>query len=377
MRIAGITWWRYNYGSILQAYALQEKINSYDGIDYEILCQYGKKVASFSNLKNKLSNVGIRVTIKRIIWKFGLKKLRQRNFKIQKFIDENLLVSDREYTEDNISESNNVYDGYVCGSDQIWNPDLVNIDSMYWLTFANPDKLKFAYASSVGVNSFTSEQEKTIRKNLSSFNAISAREESGTKLINKAMGKDVCITVLDPTMMIERKKWDDLSKKRLYKESYIFVYMLRGTKKQRKFIEKFAAEKGLKIVTMPFLDSEKIELYDFSFGDIKLWDADPGEFISAIRYADYVFTDSFHSMVFSCLYHRDFFVFPKIGKSQINRLSNLMDMFKIKNRMLNDECTVDKITNVEKIDWDYVDLTLSERRKKSIFYLEKALSVNN
>lgn len=377
MRIAGITWWRYNYGSILQAYALQEKINSYDGIDYEILCQYGKKVASFSNLKNKLSNVGIRVTIKRIIWKFGLKKLRQRNFKIQKFIDENLLVSDREYTEDNISESNNVYDGYVCGSDQIWNPDLVNIDSMYWLTFANPDKLKFAYAPSVGVNSFTSEQEKTIRKNLSSFNAISAREESGTKLINKAMGKDVCITVLDPTMMIERKKWDDLSKKRLYKESYIFVYMLRGTKKQRKFIEKFAAEKGLKIVTMPFLDSEKIELYDFSFGDIKLWDADPGEFISAIRYADYVFTDSFHSMVFSCLYHRDFFVFPKIGKSQINRLSNLMDMFKIKNRMLNDECTVDKITNVEKIDWDYVDLTLSERRKKSIFYLEKALSVNN
>lgn len=375
MRFAGLTWWRYNYGSILQAYALQEQINSYKDIEYEILCQYGKKVVSFSNLKDKLRSFGVKETLRRIVWKFGLKKLRQRNQKIQTFIDEHLRVSEREYTEKNIAESNDIYDGYICGSDQIWNPDLVKVDSMYWLAFARPHKIKIAYAPSVGVDHLSLEQEEIIRENLKDFKAISTREESGTKLINQVMGKDVCTTVLDPTLMIEKKKWDDLSQRNLFKEPYIFVYMLRGTKKQRKMIENFALQKGLKIVTMPFLDSEKIELYDFRFGDIKLWDADPAEFISAIRYAEYVFTDSFHSMVFCCLYHRNFFVFPKIGKSQINRLSSLMNMFHIQGRMLNDSDTMNKISDAKQIDWDNVDSILKKKRIESLSYLQNALAI--
>ena len=47
MKLAGLTWWRNNYGSILQAYALQEELNSIPGISYEIINQYGKKIASF------------------------------------------------------------------------------------------------------------------------------------------------------------------------------------------------------------------------------------------------------------------------------------------------------------------------------------------
>lgn len=44
MKLAGLTWWRNNYGSILQAYALQEELNSIPGISYEIINQYGKKL---------------------------------------------------------------------------------------------------------------------------------------------------------------------------------------------------------------------------------------------------------------------------------------------------------------------------------------------
>ena len=172
MKLAGLTWWRYNYGSILQAYALQEELNRREGVEYEILCQYGKKVASVSNLKDKLKRLGIRVTLKRIIWKFGFKKLRDRNNKIQRFMDAHLKVSDREYSEEAIKEANNFYDGFVCGSDQIWNPQLVETDSIYWLAFAEPGKLKFSYAPSVGVDSFTPNQKSQICKNLADFKKI-------------------------------------------------------------------------------------------------------------------------------------------------------------------------------------------------------------
>lgn len=370
MKIGGLTWWRYNYGSILQAYALQEELNDREGIEYEIICQYGKKVASVSNLKDKLKRFGIKTTLKRAFWKFGFRKLRSRNVKIQKFMDKNLKVSNREYSEENIGEANKYYDGFVCGSDQVWNPQLVETDSIYWLSFAKPGKLKFSYAPSVGVDSFTPEQKRQICKNLAGFKGISTREESSTRLINKAMGTDCCITVLDPTLMTSRTRWDRLSEKRIYKEPYVFVYMLRGTRNQRKLIEAFAQKVGLKIVTMPFLDSERIELYDFKFGDYKLWDADPAEFISAIRYAEYVITDSFHSTVFSCLYHKTFYIFPKIGKAQVSRLTDLQKMFKIQSRMITENMTVDDLMKMPNIDWEKVDIILEEKRRKSVKYLD-------
>lgn len=373
MKLGGLTWWRYNYGSILQAYALQEKLNSYPEVDYEIVCQYGKKVTSGSNLIDKLRRYGLIVTIKKIIWKFGLKKLRSRNNKIQAFMDNYLKVSDKEYKEENMEIANDYYDGFVCGSDQIWNPELVGTNSIYWLNFAHENKIKIAYAPSVGVNKVTKDQASEIRANLKNFKAISSREENGTKLINDILKENKCSTVLDPTMLVSRKIWDNVSADKLYQEKYIFVYMLRGTKEQRKFIEKFAKKKNLKIVTMPFLDAERIEPYDFWFGDIKLWDADPSEFISAIRYAQYVFTDSFHSMVFSCLYHRDFFVFPKIGKAQLNRLTTLQEMLEIKGRMINKDTTIGQLEEVSEIDWEKVDNILQRKRKISEEFLDNAL----
>lgn len=374
MKLAGLTWWRYNYGSILQAYALQEELNCRTGIEYEILCQYGKKVASVSNLKDKLKRFGLKTTLKRAFWKFGFKKLRLRNEKIQKFMDENLKVSNREYNKDNIGEANRYYDGFVCGSDQVWNPQLVATDSIYWLSFAEPEKLKVSYAPSLGVDSFTTEQKEQICKNLIGFKGISTREESSTQLINKAMGTDCCVTVLDPTLMTSRTRWDKLSEKRIYKEPYVFVYMLRGTRNQRKLIEAFAQKTNLKIVTMPFLDSERIELYDFKFGDYKLWDADPAEFISAIRYAEYVITDSFHSTVFSCLYHKTFYVFPKIGKAQVNRLTDLQRMFEIPSRMITENMNADDLIKMPDIDWKKVDTILEDKRRKSVKYLDGVFS---
>lgn len=373
MKLGGLTWWRNNYGSILQAYALQSELNNIKGVDYEIICQYGKKIASLTNLIDKWKRIGGKKTLNRFFWKFGFRKLRNRNARIQEFVDTMLLISEKQYNERTINEANQIYDGFVCGSDQIWNPELVKVNSMYWLHFAESGKKKIAYAPSIGVNTFDKEQRQVIARNLNDFTAISCREQSGTDLINRVLDNQRCKTVLDPTLLIDRGAWDDICSPRLYDEAYILVYILRGTKNQRKLVEKFAKQKELKIVTMPFLDSESIELYDFTFGDIKLWDADPADFISVIRYAEYVFTDSYHCMVFSCLYHRNFFIFPKIGKAQINRLTGLQELFEIPSRMITEDTTVNTIDAMGDIDWTVVDKILDEKRMESREYLRQAL----
>jgi hypothetical protein len=375
LKIAGLTWWRNNYGSILQAYALQTVMNEFDKIDYEIINQYSEKVASVDNFFIKIRTLGIKKTVHRIVWKFGTKKLRDRNLALQKFVDERLRTSEKRYNEESIVTANKYYDGFICGSDQIWHPELAALNSIYWLTFANPGKLKIAYAPSIGVDQVSEEQKRMIKNNLATFHAVSCREESGRKLLCSIMGTDDCEAVLDPTLLADRTVWDNICSPRRFEEKYVFVYLLRGTKEQRQFVEKFAHEKHLKIVTMPFLDYEHVNQYDKKFGDIKYWDASPSDFISVIRHAEVVFTDSFHCMIFSCLYHRNFYLFPKIGKHQMNRLTDLQNMFHISDRMIRNSATLEDLDRMDTIDWSVVDNLIMEKRVKSKNYLEKALGI--
>ena len=373
MKLAGLTWWRNNYGSILQAYALQQALSQFDNIEYEILCQYGKRIASADNFFDKVRKIGFIKSCKRVFWKFGVPGLRKRNYNIQQFVDKKLRVSAKQYDEKSIVEANAVYDAFICGSDQIWNPELPSATRMYRLGFADDFKRKIAYAPSIGVDSMSEVLCSEYRCDLSRFDALSCREESGTQLINSILGKEKCVTVLDPTLMVDKRIWDELCSSRKFNEPYIFVYMLRGTKTQRKIIEQYARNKKLQVVTMPFLETDYTEWYDFKFGDIKFWDAAPDEFISVIRYAECVFTDSFHSTVFSCLYHTPFFVFPKIGKAQLGRVMGLQQLLEISSRIVTTEEEIEKIDQTNSIDWIKVDKILEQKRVESQHYLKKAV----
>lgn len=374
MKFGGITWWRNNYGSILQAYALQEELNRRENIDYEIINQFGRSIASADNVLDKLKTVGLKKTLLRAFWKFGMPGLRKRNQKIQHFVDTRLKVSQQQYTDKNIVDANDVYDGFFCGSDQIWNPELVSVNSLYWLYFARPEKKRIAYAPSIGINHVDEVTSRQIAEHLSHFTAVSCRECTGTTLINAILGQERCQTVLDPTMLVERAIWDELSQKPICEEPYLFAYMLRGDKRQRMLIESYAKANNLKVVTIPFLETEYTEWYDLSFGDIRIWDVGPDEFVSLIRHAKCVFTDSFHSMVFSIIYHVPFCTFPKVGKAQMNRITGLQQMMHIGIRMVDSQEEIGRVME-QKIDWQQVDAELEVHRSRSRAYLNDALSI--
>ena len=377
MIIGGITWWRNNYGSILQAYALQEYIKLTSDIEYEIINQYGSTIYSANNILDKIRRIGLKGTLKKGFWKIAFPGIIKRNKNIQHFVDSNLNISNSCFTEQTIGQANDRYDGFICGSDQIWNTSLVSPDNpIYWLKFAEDGKRKISYAPSIGVSELNDDEKEAVKSNLSSFHSVSCREETGTKAINEALGEDKCVTVLDPTLLVDRTVWDNISCEKIYEEPYLFVYLLRGTKAQRKKIEDIAKAKNLKIVTIPFLDSEKICWYDSRFGNYKLWDASPADFVSAIRYSEFVITDSFHCMIFSCLYHREFLTFPKIGNAQMNRITGLQELFQMSSRMIDESTPIDNVQNIEKIDWELVDRILHEKRASSRQYLDNALKVD-
>ena len=374
MKLGGITWWRGNYGSTLQAYSLARAVNSFEGVEYEIIDQFGA-IDSAEGVLGRIRGKSPTTLIRKAWWEFKFSGMRERRAAVQRFIDRNLPVSSRSYNENSIAKANDEYDGFICGSDQIWNPDCAGLKPLYWLSFAKPGKKKIAYAPSVGVEALDNEQIDFVRKMTESFSSLSCRELEGSRLISEVTGRE-CVNVADPTILVKREEWlDDIGVRSNADKPYVFAYILRGTEEQRCQIERFAKKHDLKVITFPYLEPEFSVPYDKKFGDERVFDADPFSFLAYILGAQYVFTDSFHCCLFSLMFHKQYVLLEKRGKAQSSRLVNLQKSLEVKSRLAKAESDIDVVLNQE-IDWETVDERMADMRQKSLSYLKSAIGVS-
>jgi len=263
------------------------------------------------------------------------------------------------------------YDGFLCGSDQLWLPN--NLGShFYTLEFAPDDKVKIAYATSFGVSRIPKNQEKATAEYLNRFHALSTREIAGSEIIKSITGKNVPV-VCDPTLLYDDKEWACMiPNERIVEKPYIFAYFLGNNIEHRKIAEKIGEETGFQVVTTPFLN--RYLKYDYHFGDLQMFDIDSAGFVNLIRHAEYVLTDSFHGTVFSVINHKRFLVFDRFkeGKDSRNsRIESLCTLLELKNRRYCGNMNV----IYDEIDYRSVENRLKTLRDMSIQYLKNALNM--
>ena len=105
-----------------------------------------------------------------------------------------------------LKELNEIYDAFVCGSDQIWS--LQWFEDPYFLPFVSDPNKKIAYAPSMGQTGFLREEKKLrFLELIRDFRHLSVREEQGAKLIRELTGKEVKVA-LDPTLLMNSRQWD-------------------------------------------------------------------------------------------------------------------------------------------------------------------------
>lgn len=380
-----------NYGGVLQAYALSETITS-KGAPCEVIDYKPSPMPLKIRIVHKIQEDGITTmmaAVFRISWRnfkdrllhmatySATQKIRKREEGLEDFRKNGISHSARVYDKENLSQTLERYDLFVCGSDQIWNPGSSGqFNGDYWLEFVPSDIRKVAYAPSLTVSSLTTSQRKNIRYWLSSFASVSVRETSAATLLKEVTkGMDMDITcVLDPVFLINGAQWKKFSAPRQIKGNYVFAYLLGDDKGQRGLIQKFAVEQKLKVVTIPYLQS-RFRFCDLGFGDEKVYEADPKEFLSLIQYADYVFTDSFHGTVFSSLFHKKFWVLRRDTKGERrpmdHRVEGLMGLYGTEERLLDGGAEGRNLT--EEIDYVKVDRRIEDAREDSLRFLENAL----
>lgn len=365
----------FNYGGLLQAYALHGAVSQYvknvEQISYNRFeNSIPQKTKIFTVLREKgfiaVIKKGIRVFFRRINC-VNDKKLKKRNELFQNFMDS--IPHSVPVKEEQLVEFNNQYDIFICGSDQIWNPAWWN--DAFCLSFVRPGKVKASYAASIGVSELTAEQREYLCSRIRDFDYIAIREKNMMDELETTLGKKVeC--VLDPTLLLAKEKYELLCTEKIIADKYILVYFLGNNKKNRSLVKKLAKETGLKIVYVPYVG--EYGLRDDSYGDYAIYDAGPKQFLTLIRDAELVITDSFHGSVFSILFEKDFYTLrrdKKANKESMNsRVETLLSRFGLENRLVSE---FSEITKMLKIDYNKVNQALEAARKDSLDYLKRIL----
>ena len=358
-----------NYGGLLQAYALCKKLNAL-GYDAEQIQYIHKDVGEPNNAvrkwsTNRIANA-LKIRISRVKEKDFFSNMKKRSKAIEEF-RKNIPHSFEIYSKDTISQSNDLYDAFITGSDQVWNMDWY--DEAYFLKFVE-NKPKYSYAASVGTNELTTERKKLFKENLMDYTKISVREKDSVELLQPLTKVEVQY-VLDPTLLLAKNEWDEICLGKRIQEKYLFCYFLGEGIVERQLAREYADAHELKIVTLPFLNGQKRKC-DEKFGDVKLYDVSPGEFVSLIKYSDCVFTDSFHACVFSNIYEKNFFVFPRSGADKMsNRITSLISLFHNQERFC-DSSEKQSMEYINSIGNTHVyRKSIDEEIEKSIIFLKE------
>lgn len=374
----------FNYGGLLQSYALTEFINKKTKLQAEQISYAAipaKKtifekwdlVKGFS-IKALLGKVLIKLDI---LWRIILKPNISKKFtKREQLCDNfrNMVPHSAEVKENDLKALNKKYDVFISGSDQVWNPN--TFYSPYFLDFVADNKKKIAFAVSMGVNALSVHQEKNLLPLINRFDLISVREKKAKQILEKCMPGMEIKVVLDPVLLLDTSEWNQIAKTLIKDRKYIYAYFLGERQRNIRLAKKTAQILNLPIATVPYI-YRRYNGFDHKFGDIRLYDAGPCEFLGLIKDAEFILTDSFHAAVFSVIFQKPFFVYDRDLENDTNsmnsRLIDFLEELGLEDRRITREKQLTESKAKELIDYQKVYSILQEKRKYTMDFLFHAL----
>lgn len=278
-----------NLGAVLQAYALQTALS---------VCSAESQIIDYCC--EKVDGTEVQCG--------GLKALVYKGYHFWKHIGfarfrKQFLNLSEEYTKKTVSKCVENYDGFITGSDQVWNYECSGWDDTYFLPFVS-DAKKYAYAASIGQYRFAVSEQEHVRKLLTDFSAISVREVSAQEHLHQFGVENVHVCP-DPVMLLGAQQWKRLMSPRRTKKKYVFVYMIMHSEEVLRRAKEYAYSHGYQVICNK--TSPEFILH-----------GSPEDFLSWIFYAECVFTNSFHGTAFSLIFEKPFLAQTLCSDGRIN-----------------------------------------------------------
>lgn len=355
-----------NYGSALQAWATQEIFRRTGNETFIIDYIYPNHFH-----KQQYSHNYIHLIARFFLHLFLGFPLVKKEQKFKCFWKQNYKLTQSYNSPSSLKEKPPIFDLYVAGSDQIWNPQNIVGDYTFFLDFAPQKKEKISVASSFAQAEINSTTEKAIKPLLEQFNGISVREENGRNIIKKILNKN-CPICLDPTLILEYKDYIPLIKqsKLDIKGPFILVYILQYAYNPYPyatlFIQEAHKQTGLPVVCIDFSNKQKLNIKNC----INLHDSiGPEDFVYLFSKASIVITTSYHGTAFALNFEKSVYSIINNKSSHDDRMFSLLKSCNIEERAILLESPYPKFTQI--IDSKRIKEALYQHRKDSKDYINQ------
>ena len=283
-----------NYGSSLQAYALQRVIRElgHECVHLDYCPDRAEKIRNLLQCGNHPGLIleGMR---KREVCS-DQEGARRKSAAIPVFYRKNMELTAPCANRAQLAEQSRNLDLLVAGSDQIWNP--VWLNPAYFLTFAGSETRKIAYAASLGVSELPKRGKiKKIRRWTKGFEAVSVREQEGAELLERMTGIRADV-MPDPVCLLSAEEWNGIAGDPPGGEPYLLCYFIGESGQYWDRVRLIREETGLRVLVIP------VTAESYRSGFELLEGAGPEEFVSAVRGAACLCTDSFHGLAFGTVF---------------------------------------------------------------------------
>lgn len=367
-----------NYGGSLQSYALCNYLSSL-AFECEVIDLYRPAIQGYKPspsypelIPQRLRKNSFAGRLKKYVNDF-----RDRHF--EKVFNSQLHQKSERFTDfwnktkfscpyhsiDELYDNPPIYDIYLTGSDQVWNPTIgFNIEP-YFLTFAPQNSQRVSYASSIGLSSIPTHLYEFYRQWLKQYGAIGVRENQAKEIITKLLPEKKVEVVCDPTLLISSEEWLSMAQKPTLSE-YILCFTLSYKPELYKYAYGIAQSRKKKLVI--FSHGYQDEQIKYA---TKVYDAGPCEWIGWIKYSDMVITDSFHCTIFSMHCRKHFLTYIAPTNKRGSRIVNLLGIVDLSSHIIRD---LHVANSSEPCDYNEVWNKLNTVINHSKQYLIKSLS---
>lgn len=253
------------------------------------------------------------------------------------------------------------------GSDQLWNTELTHgtFDPAYFITFAPEGCKRATYA--VGVNfADTVTNRLQIQELVRALDAISLREDKYMRIIKRASDNRIPLHQdLDPTLLLDAREYAPFEAEpcQRQKQPYIVTYTM-GDKSQGQV---YATAKKLgEMLNIPVIDMTGNATRGNRVFGVESIKVGPDEFLSYIKHAAYVVTNSFHGTAFSVTYRKQFVVIPHTKTG--NRVTDLLNRVGLSSRWCSSQEEAIKLIQMP-VDFTGVTENIAALREQSMNYI--------
>ncbi len=261
------------------------------------------------------------------------------------------------------------FDAFIVGSDQVWRQVYCDDIEIFFLDFlpSSDHRRRIAYAASFGTTEPDIEiaNMASCRELLQRFYAVSVREKSGVDIVRDYFKRDDVSQVLDPTLLLDADVYMQLVDDNVLSKdkSFIAAYILDPTSEKESILEDLSISLGLKVKKTTCNPGNGLDM-----PPVAKW-------IANFAQSDFVITDSFHGCVFAIIFRKPFIAIGNEWRG-LDRFLSLLDTFELRKRLVVglDDYKSRKIGLISPIDYCKVYRKLDVLREYSMKFLRDALT---